>query len=220
MDPGDTAPDKPPGGSTPLQLPLLPDAPPRFSTVIPPEVFPAILAAVIEEGWGDDISWSESVEAPATAEEFASEAIFVICNSGMRFTVAQGIFERCMNALRQGASSSEVFGHAGKCGAIDQIWFEREQLLAAYREADDKVAWCETLPWIGGITKYHLAKNLGADVAKPDVHLQRLGHANGCSAAELCRRLAEASGLRVATVDVVLWRACAIGLIKSREAGE
>jgi hypothetical protein len=203
---------------TPEQLPLLPDAPPRFSPVITSEAFAQIVQAVIDEGWGDDISWSESVGQPADADAFASEAIFVICNSGMRFTVAQGIFDRCMNAVRQGASSSEVFGHAGKCLAIDQIWSEREAFFGAYMAAVDKVAWCETLPWIGEITKYHLAKNLGADVAKPDVHLQRLGLANGCTPEELCRRLASDSGFRVATVDVVLWRACATGLIDSRSA--
>lgn len=85
--------------------------------------------------------------------------------------------------------------------------------------ADDKLAFCESLPWIGGITKYHLAKNFGADVAKPDVHLKRLADAAGCTAQALCDRLARETGYRVGTVDVVLWRACAIGLVDSRAAG-
>jgi hypothetical protein len=43
--------------------------------------FAAVVAAVTAHGFGDDISWAESIEPPATAEAFASEAIFVICNS-------------------------------------------------------------------------------------------------------------------------------------------
>ena len=76
--------------------------------------------------------------------------------------------------------------------------------------------WLQGLPWIGGITKYHLAKNLGIDCAKPDVHLQRLADREGVTAHVLCERLAKATGYRIATVDLVLWRACATGLIDSR----
>lgn len=178
--------------------------------------FPTIVESVRAAGYGGDIEWSENAAEPTDADEFAREAIFVICNSGMRFTVAQGIFDRVMSALGKGASASTAFGHAGKAGAIDFIWRERGRLLSEYLAAADKLAFCESLPWIGGITKYHLAKNFGADVAKPDVHLQRLADAEGCTAQQLCERLAAQSGYRIATVDVILWRACAIGLIDSR----
>lgn len=182
-----------------------------------PDAFYEAERAVRAAGYAGDIEWSEGCTEPTSADEFASEAIFVICNSGMRFTVAQGIFNRIMPRLTSGGSSSEVFGHKGKCGAIDHIWAERERLLDEYRAAPDKLAFCESLPFIGGITKYHLAKNFGADVAKPDVHLQRLAAAEGTTAQALCERLAEQTGYRIATVDVVLWRACAIGAIKTRE---
>jgi hypothetical protein len=144
------------------------------------------------------------------------EAIFVICNSGMRYTVARSIFERCRGAIADGQPVIEVFGHAGKAAAIEAIWRDREQLLAAYLAAADKLAFLEALPWIGGITKYHLAKNFGADVAKPDVHLQRLADREGCTVQALCERLASEQGLRVAAVDTVLWRACANGVLNSR----
>lgn len=171
--------------------------------------------AVAAAGYGGDLEWSEGVVPPDDADEFAREAIFVICNSGMRFTVAERIFYQVEQALANGASASTVFGHKGKCGAIDHIWRHRTRLMAEYLAADDKLAFCEALPWIGGITKYHLAKNFGADVAKPDVHLQRLANAEQTTAQALCERLAIETGYRVATVDVVLWRACAIGVIKS-----
>ncbi|TIX28895.1 hypothetical protein [Mesorhizobium sp.] len=164
----------------------------------------------------DDIAWSEACCAPTSADDFASEAIFVICNSGMKNTIAVKIFAKVIAAIRGGTSVFAVFGHPGKAKAIDDIWRRRDELLAQYLAAADKVAFCETLPWIGGITKYHLAKNFGADVAKPDVHLQRLADREGVTPQRLCERLAQDSGYKIATVDVLLWRACADGVINSR----
>lgn len=164
----------------------------------------------------DDIAWAEGLRPPIDAEQFAMEAIFVICNSGMKNTVARGIFQRCRDALADGTPVCEVFKHPGKASAIELIWRNREQLLASYLAADDKLANLQSLPWVGGITRYHLAKNFGADVAKPDVHLQRLADREGCTAQALCERLAGELGLRVASVDTVLWRACANGILNSR----
>jgi hypothetical protein len=166
----------------------------------------------------EDIAWAEALTLPANAVEFALEAIFVICNSGMKNTVARGIFERCKTAVLLGAPVLLAFKHPGKAAAIERIWREREAMLAAFLASDDRLAYLESLPWIGGITKYHLAKNFGLDLAKPDVHLVRLADREGCTVQALCERLAAQTGLRVATVDTVLWRACANGFINSRAA--
>lgn len=182
------------------------------------EQFHAVLAALGEQG-AADVAWSESIRPPADAEAFAREAIFVICNSGMKNTVARRIFDRCMMALEAGHPVLDVFGHFGKVKAMEAIWADRMVLLSMYRGcADDptRLEMLEALPWIGKITKYHLAKNFGMNVAKPDVHLQRLADREGCTAMALCVRLGMEAGLRAATVDVVLWRACANGIIDSR----
>jgi hypothetical protein len=164
----------------------------------------------------DDIQWSETCGPPKTAEDFAQEAIFVICNSGMRNNIARKIYQRVAAAVGAGGSASDVFGHAGKAAAIDRIWREREALFDAYLTSSDKVAYLETLPWIGGITKWHLAKNFGVDCVKPDVHLQRLARHHGVTPTELCAPLSAASGLKIRTIDLLLWRACANGVINSR----
>lgn len=177
--------------------------------------FSGIVAALGQQA-ADDIAWAEALTLPQDADEFAREAIFVICNSGMKNTVARGIFDRCMVALRDGRQVRDAFGHAGKAAAIEAIWRDREGLFAGYLAAADRLAYLEALPWIGGITKYHLAKNFGENVAKPDVHLQRLADREGCTPQALCERLATETGLRAATVDTVLWRACANGVIESR----
>lgn len=177
---------------------------------------PKLIEAVRAAGHGDDIEWAEALCPPTDAEDFALEVIFVICNSGMRFTVARTIYERVRGALEIDFPVVEVFGHAGKAAAIERIWLERARLLAQYLAAEDKLAYLETLPWIGGITKYHCAKNFGLQYAKPDVHLQRLAETFATTPQALCEDLARGCGLKVATVDTLLWRAAAIGLLDTR----
>lgn len=179
--------------------------------------FDGALAALTRLGFADrDIEWSENCGPPEDADDFASEAIFVICNSGMKNTVARRIFDRIMPLIRDGGSAHQGFGHKGKASAIDLIWSTRIDLLAGYLAAADKIEFCGSLPWIGGITKYHLAKNFGVDVAKPDIHLQRLADRYCTTPQALCETLAAETGLQVRTIDVLLWRACAEGVINSK----
>lgn len=172
--------------------------------------------ALRARGYGPMIAWAEHVEKPTNAEDFATRVIYVICNSGMRVTVAAPIAEKCALALTDGRSATEVFGHPGKAVAIDLIWRQRETLFQEYLSADAKLDYLATLPWIGKVTKHHLAKNLGASAAKPDVHLVRLANRESTTPSRLCRRLARLTGYKIPTIDSILWRACADGLLNSR----
>lgn len=56
-----------------------------------------------------------------------------------------------------------MFGHPGKKRSINQVMSNRtkyfESFLAAWANVQDEVVEsCKSLPHIGGITKYHLAK--------------------------------------------------------------
>lgn len=177
--------------------------------------FKVLETAVRARGYGPAIEWTESLSPPDDPDDFAEQTIYVICNSGMANTVATVIYDRCMNALRNGDSVTEVFRHPGKSLAIDEIWRERGRHYAEYLRADDKVAALRALPWIGDITALHLAKNFGADVAKPDVHMERLARAEATTTEELCSRLSTETGYRAATVDTILWRACALKVLNS-----
>jgi hypothetical protein len=174
------------------------------------------IRALLGETAEADIAWAATCAPPADPYRFFLEAAYVICNSGMKNTVAARIFNDVTTALSMGARAEDAFRHVGKAAAIQHIYDNRFTLHGEYLRAPDKLAFCESLPWIGPITKYHLAKNFGADVAKPDVHLQRLADREGCTAQALCERLAGELGLRVAAVDTVLWRACANGVLNSR----
>ena len=114
-----------------------------------------------------------------------------------------------MVALETGRSAATEVSHPGKHEAIDKIWSDREKLFSAYIRDPNKIEFLQTLPWIGKVTCYHLGKNLGLDHAKPDVHMERLARHEGITTDDLCKRLARQTGYRVATIDTVLWRACA-----------
>ncbi|WP_162815066.1 hypothetical protein [Erythrobacter aureus] len=182
-------------------------------------LFGEIVRRLDEKGYAKgDIEWAENCRAPMHPDAFAREAIFVICNSGMKHTIAQTIFLKCMQALEAGDSAGTVFGHKGKSAAIDKIWAERVELYDAYHISYDKLEYCRNLPWIGGITCYHLAKNFGVDCAKPDVHLNRLADRHATTAHDLCEHISNATGYRINTVDTLLWRACAVGILDGHTA--
>lgn len=174
--------------------------------------------AVIDAGFGQEVEWAQHVEAPDAAEDFAAQAIWVILCSGMKAQVARIIEARVWAVINAGKKvKGNVLGKSGKAEAIDAIWRDRDELFRAFQAAEDKVEFCLSMPWIGNITKWHLAKNLGVDCAKPDVHLERVAAYYGTTPADLCAGLASATGDRIATVDLVIWRACNLGIVNSRE---
>lgn len=182
--------------------------------------FRHLIVALGRQG-ADDVAWAESLGPPTDADEFARELIYVICNSGMKNTVARLIYQRVLHCLRHESPVRVGFAHKGKADAIQKIWQTRVNLYHAYRvSADDGDAaaldFLQSIPWIGPVTKFHAAKNFGVDCVKPDVHIVRLAQHARTSPDDLCTRLAQATGYRRATVDTILWRACATGLIDSR----
>lgn len=186
-----------------------------------PDRYREIRTAVIDAGYEHDIEWAQNVKAPVTSDDFAGEAIWVILCSGMKEQIARIIHERVWAAIKAGKPvKGNVLGKSGKAAAIDTIWHDRESLFRAFQESNDKIEFCRSLPWIGNITKWHLAKNLGIDCAKPDIHLERVATYYGTTPFSLCADLASVTGDRIATVDLVIWRACNLGIINSRKLGE
>ncbi|MER9769000.1 hypothetical protein NKJ09_23380 [Mesorhizobium sp. M0189] len=176
------------------------------------------LRLLVRLEFGDDISWSQNVKAPTDADDFALECIYVILNSGMKWKVCQGIWQRLRPHIEEHGCVGETFRHPGKRSAMDKIWERRTAYFTEFRAAAHKgdaaaLEWCGTLPWIGPITKYHLAKNFGVDCAKPDRHLVRAAEAAGTDTHTLCKIISDQSGDRVATVDYVIWRACEMGIL-------
>ena len=77
----------------------------------------------------------------------------------------------------------------------------RERVLA------NPLAELQRFSYIGAITAFHLAKNIGVSIAKPDRHLTRLCNAAGfAQVGELCQCIASFVGDDISKVDTVLWR--------------
>lgn len=171
----------------------------------------ALRTKVWASGYAHEIDWAQSLQPITDPDDFWREFAWVVLNSGMKNQVAQGIWHRVRPVVETGGSAHEQFGHKGKADAIDYVWGHRVELLDQYQAAPDKLEFLRGLPWIGAITCWHLAKNYGLDVAKPDRHLVRIAGAEGPHA--MCARLACESGDRVATVDLVIWRAANMGWV-------
>jgi len=164
-------------------------------------------AKIILEGYEQEIHIVESREfKDMTPGKLFVEYVFVVVSSGMKNQVAQRIFNRF---LKDGPGA---IGHKGKRMAIEKAYehfLEWHKELSALNDINDILVFLKSLPWIGDITKYHLARNLGIDVAKPDRHMVRLAYAfNYPNVQKMCEAVSLKTGDRVGVVDVVMWRYC------------
>jgi len=178
------------------------------------DVYLQLKAALIEDGYGHEIDWQTNLQPVSDSHTFRNETIWVILNSGMREQIARIISNRIKQAWSEGKPTSSAFGHKGKVAAIDYIVKNCGVLFTAYLSANNKIEFLKSIPFIGDITCYHLAKNLGHDVIKPDRHLVRI--ANECkypNCNEMCLDISKATGDKVSVVDIVLWRSANLGWI-------
>lgn len=121
-----------------------------------------------------------------------------------------------------------LFNNKNKINAICKIWNNRAAMCNVYYDCADtdvRIKYLATLPHIGKITANHLARNLGEDVVKYDIWIQRLGCIfagnpalhdkidNGNLDADIKRacddmfaHLVSVTGLPRGYIDVVLWK--------------
>jgi hypothetical protein len=181
----------------------------------------------------------ENLRAPKTfsPDEFASHCAYVILAGGFSQKTAKKIHAKIMNFLcENGAdfdSLIQIFNNKNKINAICKIWNNRVDLCNGYyvlESLNDKLNFLQNLPHIGKITANHLARNLGEDVVKYDIWIQRLGcvfagknlsidNANlspeiksACD--DMFAHLCNETNLPRGYIDVVLWRGLQQGLIK------
>lgn len=183
------------------------------------------------------LSWSDDGrKVPSNPEELAGEIIWIILCAGRSAQAARTIEKKVWTAIREGRPAVEAFGYRAKAAAIDRAWRERATDFDALLKIDpldpeQLVTWCKTIPFVGDDTQFQLAKNLGADLCKPDIWLCRLAgfpdkprrpvQVRFAACMALCRHLAEATGDKLATVDSLLWLACNKGVLQvSAAAGE
>ncbi|MDR0516169.1 MAG: hypothetical protein LBH25_03905 [Fibromonadaceae bacterium] len=198
---------------------------------------------IIDSGLGEDKDSFETIKKRLNkppvlgAESFAEECIYVILAGGFRQKIAKRKLGEIMDFIYGGGNVCEenlflIFKNVNKIRAIAKIWNNRKKLRDEFYELkteSEKLSYLAKLPHIGEITKNHLARNLGISNVKYDVWIQRLGIAFGKSnlkegfplndeVKKLCDKmfaqLEKATGLNKGYIDVVLWKACQIGIIK------
>jgi hypothetical protein len=180
---------------------------------------------VINKGFAPEINWQESRSLSVLSEsEFLEEAAWVILNTGMREGIVRRYFPKISIAFLNWVSAEEIVRNRTSCEAEAVKIFNHPRKIDAIGSICEKVAYTgfdifrenirvggvdflQTLDFIGPITKYHLAKNVGLDVVKPDRHLVRLTEAaNFKNPRDLCQTIAEITGDKISVVDVILWR--------------
>jgi hypothetical protein len=168
---------------------------------------------IIDLGYQDEIDWASSIKPCENSLNFFMEYSWVVLCSGMKEQIARKIWHKILSAIENGKNASDVFGHKGKATAIDTMRHRRLERFTEYQKSQDKLSFLQSLPWIGPITKYHLAKNLGLECIKPDRHLVRIAASEGKTPNELCQQLSGETGDRLVLVDTVIWRSANLGLL-------
>ena len=175
-----------------------------------------------------------------THDEFAFHCAYVILAGGFSQQTAKRIHEKIVNLLKTYGNKFDIliqtFNNKNKINAICKIWENRHNLCEKYytlNKLEDKLNFLQKLPHIGKITANHLARNLGEDVVKYDIWIQRLGclfaqqpelstqinNANLCSdirtaCDNMFAHLIQETNLPRGYIDVVLWKSLQQGLIK------
>jgi hypothetical protein len=169
---------------------------------------------LIALGYKHEIDWQTNLQPVSDAFVFRNECIWVILNSGLKEQIARSIWNSIQSAWAHGFNTDFAFKHPGKVKAIDFIRENYEAIFDGYCTSLDRLTYLQNIPFIGPITKYHLAKNLGYDVVKPDRHLVRIAKEYGYdNPTELCNSISAATGDKICVVDLVLWRSANLGLL-------
>ncbi len=172
-------------------------------------------------------------------DAFAENCVYVILAGGFSQKTAKRIHAQIIDFLHTHGADFDglfaLFHNKNKIGAVCKIWQNRSDLCARYYallDTDSRVEYLSKLPHIGKITANHLARNLGEDIVKYDIWIQRMGCVyagqpelvakinNGkldadikCACDDMFAHMCVETGLPRGYVDVVLWKACQNKLI-------
>lgn len=172
-----------------------------------------------------EITWQESLRVSNLSEAaFLREYAWVVLNSGFRESVIRKHFDFLSLCFCDWESASAISENERACISSALAVFRNRRKLDAIANTARLIekrgfGWLKSnfelepiptltsLPFIGRVTAWHLAKNIGLDVAKPDRHLVRVADRFGYSDVnEMCRDIAREVGDRIAVADLVLWR--------------
>lgn len=176
-------------------------------------------------GLESEVAWQRRACPEELSEStFLREAAWVVLCSGFREAIVRRVFdhvslcycdwESAADITEAGSAcvfaASTVFGHRAKLNALVDI--ARRINVAGFDDIKgaillDPIKSLRQFPFIGPVTVWHLAKNLGFNTVKPDRHLIRVAKRFGFEHPQaFCTAIAQATGEPVKVVDLVIWR--------------
>jgi len=180
---------------------------------------------IINEGYVAEIDWQSGLNFDSTSEsDFLRESAWVILSSGMRETVIRKKFEDIEASFLKFISAKDIVLNADECREKAISEFSHDKKIDAIISLSTRVVvdgfdivkkqikhygirYLQSFDFIGPATSYHLAKNLGLCVSKPDRHLCRVADVTGFESVEvLCDTLSDCTGDSASVVDLVIWR--------------
>jgi hypothetical protein len=189
------------------------------------QVFCKASEYVARAGLLAEVEWQRRVTLDDFTEtDLLRECAWVILCSGFREQVVRRVFDHISLCFCDWESASAILDADPTCRTAAMASFRNATKLSAiirtalhvhargftvFKHAvlADPIAELRHLPHIGPITVWHLAKNLGLDVAKPDRHLARISRLFGFEDTNhLCTEIARTSGEQRKVVDLVIWR--------------
>jgi hypothetical protein len=176
-----------------------------------------------------------------TPTEFAKEVSYVICVSGFKQVTGKKIYEKIIDYIDKEQNLKfedliKIFRNENKIKASIKMWKNKQQIQKDFynlKTTEEKLDFLSKLQYIGNITKYHIARNLGINFVKYDIWIQRLGVAlygnmNDIEKIDnrklnndvkfLCDKMFDdlkiETNEKIGYIDVVLWKACQQGILK------
>lgn len=159
-----------------------------------------------------------------TERDLLREAAWVVLCSGFRESTIRRCFQHISLCFCDWESATSILDAYPACKIAAKYSFSNDAKLEAivgiarhiarvgfesFKQAvlHSPIDALQQLPYIGPITVWHLAKNIGVDAAKPDRHLARVSLRLGFpDAASLCAAIAGETGDPLSVVDLIIWR--------------
>ncbi len=158
-------------------------------------------------------------------DDFLEEYAWVVYAAGFKFSILQKKFPALKKAFK-GFRVHDVCKISNLSPVLKVFNYERKarniiegsrmiggEWFTKLKQCDPKQAVnaLDELPGIGSVNKNELARNIGlADVAKPDIWIQRITKVFGFSDYEkMAKYLSAKFGEKHGVVDLILWRFCA-----------
>jgi hypothetical protein len=180
---------------------------------------------VLRAGFGDEVLWQSSILFDnITESDFLREHAWVTLSAGMKERVIRQKFQDISSSFYDWESAGIIVDHEFRCRQLALMHFNNSRKIEAIIHMShsinslgfnafkkslrcDPLELLQSLPYIGPVTCYHLAKNIGLPVAKPDRHLTRLADSFGYDDVQMfCEFISNHTGDSIPVVDIVLWR--------------